>query len=461
MKTYKTLVAAILTLLLVLTACAPGTPAPANPEGTAAGEPAAPSASGEAEGATTPSGAAGTPETASSAGSVEAVVVSEGPSDANFRLLVSDEANDINDFAELWVLVSGVGFIPGDEGGAIEFPFEEPVQLDLVPLVEENAVLLWQGYVPEGTYNKVFLYVEETHGVLVGAEEGETVEVKLPSNKLQVNAPVTVGDEEEGEPVDYVFDVTVHEAGNSGKYMLQPQLTESGEGKLYRLQEETQGGVKKGRPEWAGKPDEDDEDDKDDEDDEDDEDGDGNDDQPSIDVKVEAESVEGAVLGTVTIENDSEIEVSVLGVTSVVYWQLRGNAWESLAELTDDTGHTIAPDDSLTLEYEIPCDVPDEARELRIEARVEIDGRDKVFRDTESFAPWGYTREIELEGTIDSLDPLTVTTEEGDTYTVVTNDDTETEGELAPGGEVEVEGVLRPDGTVLAFKIEAEDEEED
>ena len=68
-------------------------------------------------------------------------------------------------------------------------------------------------------------------------------------------------------------------------------------------------------------------------------------------------------------------------------------------------------------------------------------------------------REIELEGTIGSLDPLTVTTDEGDTYIVVTNDDTEIEGELAPGGEVEVEGVLRPDGTVLAFEIEGEEEE--
>jgi hypothetical protein len=386
------------------------------------------------------------------------VVVSEGPTDANFRLLVSDDADAIGDFSELWVLVSGVGFVPGDEGDVVEFLFEEPVQLNLVPLVEENAIALWEGYVPEGTYNKVFLYVDEVHGIPVDGEEGETIVVQLPSSKLQVNAPVTVGDEEEGQPTEYVFDVSVHEAGNSGKYILQPQLTESGEGKLYRLHEQTQDSVRKGKPEWAGKPGDDDDDE--DEDDEDDE-GDGNDDQPGIDIEVEAEAVEGAVLSTVTIENSSGIEVTILSITDTIYWQIRGNAWEYLEEMVDDTGYTIAPDDSLTLEYEIPCDVPDAARELRDEVKVEIDGRDKVFREIESFAPWGYAREIEFEGTVDSLDPLTVTTEEGETYTVVTNDDTEIEGELVPGGEVEVEGVLQPDGTVLATAIEGQEEGEE
>ena len=457
MSKNRAFVAATLTFLLVLTACAPASQAPAGQDGVAPEEPTEPSATGGAEETSVAPGASDTTSPIE-AGGVEAVVASAGPSAPSFRLLVSDEANDIGDFSELWVLVSGVGFVPGGEGGVVEYLFDEPVQLNLVPLVDENAIALWEGYVPEGTYNKVFLYVDEVYGIPLDPEEGETLVVQLPSSKLQVNVPVTVGDEEEGKSTEYVFDVSVHEAGNSGKYILQPQLTESGEGKLYRLQEQTQDSVRKGKPEWAGKPGGDDDDEDEDDEDEDDEE-DGNDDQPSIDVEVEAEAVEGAVLSTVTIENSSEVEVTVLGVTSNVYWQLRGNAWEYLEELADDTGYTIAAGDTLTLEFEIPCDVPDEARELRIEARVEIDGRDKVFRDTESFAPWGYVREIELEGTIGSLDPLTVTTDEGDTYIVVTNDDTEIEGELAPGGEVEVEGVLRPDGTVLAFEIEGEEEE--
>jgi hypothetical protein len=51
------------------------------------------------------------------------------------------------------------------------------------------------------------------------------VNVKLPSEKLQLNKEFTVGN---GEAVDFVFDITVKKAGNSGKYILQPVVSESG-----------------------------------------------------------------------------------------------------------------------------------------------------------------------------------------------------------------------------------------
>ena len=102
-------------------------------------------------------------------------------------------------------------------------------------------------------------------------------------------------------------------------------------------------------------------------------------------------------------------------------------------------------------------EVPEEAREVRNVAEVTIDGRDKTFSDTESLAPRGYTREIEFEGIIDTLDPLTITDDEGNTFTVIVDDETEVDGDLVAGTEVEVEGVLRPDGNVLAFQIEIED----
>ena len=62
--------------------------------------------------------------------------------------------------------------------------------------------------------------------------------------------------------------------------------------------------------------------------------------------------------------------------------------------------------------------------------------------------------EIEFKGTIDSLDPLVI-----GGYAVVVDEDTGIEGDLTAGLTAKVEGVLRGDGSVLAFKIEVEEVE--
>jgi hypothetical protein len=179
--------------------------------------------------------------------SVAAVVTAETP---NFVLLISDLADDIEDFTELWVTISGVGFVLGDDECVVEETFD-PVDVNLVGLTGEAAVALWAGYVPEGDYTKVFLYVDEVWGVPVGAEEGETIEIKLPSNKLQIQLPVDVEGE---ETTDFVFDISVHAAGNSGMYILKPQISESGQGAKYQIEEQQQERLRSGKPDWAGKP---------------------------------------------------------------------------------------------------------------------------------------------------------------------------------------------------------------
>ncbi|MFW6057212.1 MAG: DUF4382 domain-containing protein, partial [Chloroflexota bacterium] len=271
-----------------------------------------------------------------------AVVVAEEPEEPNFRLLLSDQPNDIGDFEELWVMVSGLGLVQGDEEGIIEHQFDTPVHLNLAPLIDENAIALWQGNVPEGTYTKVFLYVDEVHGLLTSEE---AIEIKLPSNKLHVNAPVTVADEAEDELTEYVFDVSVHRAGASGMYVLTPQVTESGEGQQYRLLEQNAERVRNNRPDWAGRPespgksesrgnaDNNRPEDTNGDGDEDDDDG-----LPGIEVEKEAEATEDGVLSTVTITNDSDVDVTVLTVTDTVYWQARGGNWNELARNVDDRG---------------------------------------------------------------------------------------------------------------------------
>ncbi len=201
-------------------------------------------------------GCTATDTTAPTPAAQETVAVSTTPTeeDVNFRLLISDEPNDIGDFEELWVTITTIGFIQGDEECVLEVVLEDQPRVNLVEFQGEDAIALWEGHIDEGDYTKVFLYVDTTvTGVL--AEGGEEIEVKLPSNKLQLKLPFTVGDQPQGEAAEFVFDITVHSAGNSGQYILKPQLTESGEGKQYRLLEHTEERIRTGKPEWAGKPD--------------------------------------------------------------------------------------------------------------------------------------------------------------------------------------------------------------
>jgi len=177
---------------------------------------------------------------------IAAVITAQSP---NFLLLISDEPNDIGDFSELWVTISGVGFVLGDDEGIVEQSFE-PTDVPLTDLVGDAAIALWSGEVPAGDYTKIFIYVDEVWGILVDPE-GEVIEIKLPSNKLQMSLPVSVDGE---ETTEFVFDISVFKAGNSGQYILKPQVTESGQGMLYRINDQAQERLHTGKPEWAGKP---------------------------------------------------------------------------------------------------------------------------------------------------------------------------------------------------------------
>ena len=94
--------------------------------------------------------------------------------------------------------------------------------VDLTELKGANATKLSSLNVSNGTYDKVFVYVSEVNGTL---NDGSDQRVKLPSGKLQLNSEFTVGN---GEEVDFVFDITAVKAGNSGKYILKPVISESG-----------------------------------------------------------------------------------------------------------------------------------------------------------------------------------------------------------------------------------------
>lgn len=174
---------------------------------------------------------------------------------------ISDEPNAIDDFEHLNVTITKVGLhrVEGDAGnesvtsqpnagqnasnvtitaGESDRPdadengengengewqeYEVNRTVDLTRLVGANATKLDVFDAPAGTYNKVFIYVDEINATTTN---GEQVSVKLPSERLHINQEFTVGD---GEEVDFVFDIAPHEAGQSGKYILKPVISESG-----------------------------------------------------------------------------------------------------------------------------------------------------------------------------------------------------------------------------------------
>ena len=121
----------------------------------------------------------------------------------------TDEADDAGDDADE----------AGDEW--VEYEVDNRT-VDLTQLKGANATKLSSLEVPNGSYDKVFVYVSEVDGTL---NDGSDQRVKLPSGKLQLNSGFTVGN---GEEVDFVFDITAVKAGNSGKYILKPVISESG-----------------------------------------------------------------------------------------------------------------------------------------------------------------------------------------------------------------------------------------
>lgn len=150
-----------------------------------------------------------------------------GPSaDGNFVFLVSDEVNGIADFSSLNVTIEKVElYQTGNATHRVEFT-PEVKEFDLTLLPGEKTQELWRGNVPEGEYSKVVIYVSRVYGVLKAT--GGIVNIKLPSNKLQISEAFQVTS---GNVTSFTYDLTVVKTGNArngGKYILKPQAGESG-----------------------------------------------------------------------------------------------------------------------------------------------------------------------------------------------------------------------------------------
>ena len=196
-------------------------------------------------------------------------------SSGRFRLLVSDAPADIDDFEELVVTLDGARLFHADEETETNETDEEmeanetdeeetetnettdeeieanetddeemetnetdddaaadtqagfttveidDATVDLTQVIGADAVSVFDGDLAEGRYAKLELNVAAAEGIV----DGESVAVKVPSERLQITKPFTVRPD---ETVDFVFDITVVKRGQTNGYILQPVVSESG-----------------------------------------------------------------------------------------------------------------------------------------------------------------------------------------------------------------------------------------
>jgi hypothetical protein len=94
--------------------------------------------------------------------------------------------------------------------------------VDLTRLKGDNATLVGQPETPAGNYTKVFVTVSDINAT---PTDGSSARVKLPSGRLQLTEGFAL---EPNGTVQFVYDISVVKAGNSGKYILKPVISESG-----------------------------------------------------------------------------------------------------------------------------------------------------------------------------------------------------------------------------------------
>ncbi|QSW98062.1 DUF4382 domain-containing protein [Haloterrigena alkaliphila] len=97
----------------------------------------------------------------------------------------------------------------------------EGATVDLTKVVGKKAISVFDGGLSEGTYQKIELHVADVEGVV----DGEVVDVKVPSEKLQITHSFEVSAD---EPLEFVFDINVVKRGPNNGYILKPVISESG-----------------------------------------------------------------------------------------------------------------------------------------------------------------------------------------------------------------------------------------
>ncbi|MEZ3166702.1 DUF4382 domain-containing protein [Halorubrum ejinorense] len=97
----------------------------------------------------------------------------------------------------------------------------EDATVDLTQVIEDDAIAVFDGEIPAGSYEKIELEVSAVQGIVDGGE----VDVKLPSEKLQITNGFEVTPD---GSVSFVFDINVVKRGPNNGYILKPVISGSG-----------------------------------------------------------------------------------------------------------------------------------------------------------------------------------------------------------------------------------------
>jgi hypothetical protein len=103
---------------------------------------------------------------------------------------------------------------------AVEFDLGG-VSVDLTKVKGDRAVSVLEGQLEAGEYSGIELRVSDAGGVV----DGEDVGVMVPSDRLRIVRPFSIGDAEE---LNFVFDINVIQKGPRGSYNLLPVIGKSG-----------------------------------------------------------------------------------------------------------------------------------------------------------------------------------------------------------------------------------------
>jgi hypothetical protein len=180
------------------------------------------------------------------------ITIPSASANGNFIFMVSDEVNAIEDFSTVDITIEKVLLLhKGEREEWVEFtPSTQKFNLVLLP--GDATQVLWQGNIPLGEYSRVVIEVSQVTGVLKATNE--TIEIKLPSDKLQVKIPFNVSAD---SVTSFTFDLTVVNAGNAqdgAKYLLKPQAGESGSSQTPITNEQTTPDKEKGQKESRKQP---------------------------------------------------------------------------------------------------------------------------------------------------------------------------------------------------------------
>lgn len=156
--------------------------------------------------------------------------------DGTVQVYVSDDPGAIEEFDHLNVTITSFSLRAAapagehDDGGHHRHRHEgnwtaydiNETTVDLTQLRGVNASLLHAVGVPNGEYTAVAVDIAGVNGTL---ENGRSVTVKAPGDRLVVEKSFTVGG---NESVNFVVDAVVRERKDNETYVLKPHLNASG-----------------------------------------------------------------------------------------------------------------------------------------------------------------------------------------------------------------------------------------